>query len=191
MESAAALTPGLPDELYAHDGQLTKREVRAVTLASLAPQPGQLLWDVGSGAGSIAIEWMRAGASCSAIAVEQHPERAERIWENAAALGVPELRVVVGVAPAALAGLPVPDVVFVGGGLTVPGVIADCWAALRPGGRMVVNAVTLESEAVVAQLYRSHGGQLSRIAVSHASPLGSFTGWRAQMPVTQWTGEKP
>ncbi|MGV9304691.1 precorrin-6y C5,15-methyltransferase (decarboxylating) subunit CbiE [Nonomuraea sp. NPDC003727] len=184
------LVPGLPDDAFEHDGQLTKREVRAVSLAHLAPLPGRLLWDVGAGAGSIAIEWMRADAGCRAIAVESHPERAARIGRNAAALGVPALRVVTGRAPAALEGLPAPDAVFVGGGATVPGLLEACWQALPPGGRLVANAVTLESESVLTSWYGRNGGDLVRLSVSRAAPIGGFTGWRTMMPVTIWTATK-
>ena len=183
--------PGLPDDAYEHDGQLTKREIRAVTLASLAPVPGQLLWDVGAGAGSIAIEWSRHHASCRAVAIESHPERAERITANAARLGVPGVDVVHGRAPAALAGLPAPSAVFIGGGATVAGVIEAGWEALPPGGRLVVNAVTLESETVVGGWYARLGGELTRIAVQRAGPVGGFTGWRPAMPVTVWCVVKP
>lgn len=176
--------PGLPDETYESDGQLTKRDVRAVTLARLAPLPGQLLWDVGAGAGSVGIEWMRTHPSCRAVAVESHPERATRTARNAAHLGVPGLRVVEGRAPEALAGLPAPDAVFVGGGGTVPGVLAACWAALRPGGRLVVNAVTLESEAEVARWRAEVGGELTRLQVSQAGAVGGFTAFRPALPVT-------
>lgn len=194
-EPAAAprlgLVPGLPDSAYEHDGQLTKRHVRAATLAVLAPAPGELLWDVGGGSGSIAVEWMRAHRTCRAVTVERDAVRAERIARNAAALGVPALRVVTGAAPAALDGLPVPDAVFVGGGLTAPGLLEACWAALRPGGRLVANTVTLESEALLARWYARHGGELVRLAVAHAAPVGGFTGWRQAMPVTQWSAVKP
>ncbi|MGW3244847.1 precorrin-6y C5,15-methyltransferase (decarboxylating) subunit CbiE [Streptomyces sp. NPDC001070] len=185
------LVPGLPDAAYEHDGQLTKRHVRAATLAALAPAPGELLWDVGGGSGSIAVEWMRAHRACRAVTVERDPVRAERITRNAATLGVPALRVVTGAAPAALDGLPVPDAVFVGGGLTAPGLLEACWTALRPGGRLVANTVTLESEALLAQWYARHGGELVRLAVAHAAPVGGFTGWRQAMPVTQWSAVKP
>ncbi|MEU0184555.1 precorrin-6y C5,15-methyltransferase (decarboxylating) subunit CbiE [Streptomyces sp. NPDC006207] len=185
------LVPGLPDSAYEHDGQLTKRHVRAATLAVLAPAPGELLWDVGGGSGSIAVEWMRAHRTCRAVTVERDAVRAERIARNAAALGVPALRVVTGAAPAALDGLPVPDAVFVGGGLTAPGLLEACWAALRPGGRLVANTVTLESEALLARWYARHGGDLVRLAVAHAAPVGGFTGWRQAMPVTQWSAVKP
>ncbi|WP_327090316.1 precorrin-6y C5,15-methyltransferase (decarboxylating) subunit CbiE [Nonomuraea sp. NBC_01738] len=185
-----ARVPGLPDDAFEHDGQLTKREVRAVSLAALAPIPGELLWDVGAGAGSIAVEWMRAHPSCRAVAVESKRERAARIGRNADTLGVPALKVVEGRAPAALDGLPVPDAVFVGGGATVAGLIEACWQALRPGGRLVANAVTLESEAVVAGWYGRLGGDLVRLAVQRASPVGGFTGWRAAMPVTVWSVTK-
>jgi precorrin-6Y C5,15-methyltransferase (decarboxylating) len=182
--------PGLPDDAYAHDGQLTKRDVRAVTLARLAPLPGQLLWDVGAGAGSIGIEWMRVHASCRAVAVESDPERAARIAGNAVRLGVPDLQVVEGRAPEALEGLPAPDAVFVGGGTTTPLLLDACWAALAPGGRLVANAVTVESEAVLAGWFARVGGDLVRIAVQRAEPVGGFTGWKAAMPVTIWAVRK-
>ncbi|TJZ50084.1 precorrin-6y C5,15-methyltransferase (decarboxylating) subunit CbiE [Streptomyces piniterrae] len=183
--------PGLPDAAYEHDGQLTKRHVRAATLAALAPAPGELLWDIGGGSGSIAIEWLRAHRSCRAVSVERDPVRAERIGRNARTLGVPSLRVVQGPAPASLDGLPTPDAVFIGGGLTAHGLLAKCWEALPPGGRIVANTVTLESEALLADWYRRHGGELVRLAVAHAVPVGGFTGWRQAMPVTQWAAVKP
>ncbi|MFI9837346.1 precorrin-6y C5,15-methyltransferase (decarboxylating) subunit CbiE [Nonomuraea sp. NPDC051941] len=179
--------PGLPDAAFEHDGQLTKREVRAVSLSRLAPLPGETLWDVGAGAGSIAVEWMRSHPACAAVAIESRADRAAAIARNADRLGVPALRIVEGRAPAVLKGLPAPDAVFVGGGLTVPGLLETCWAALRPGGRLVANAVTLESESVMAQWYARLGGDLVRLAVQRASPVGSFTGWRAAMPVTVWS----
>ncbi|MGW2227225.1 precorrin-6y C5,15-methyltransferase (decarboxylating) subunit CbiE [Streptomyces formicae] len=182
--------PGLPDAAYESDGQLTKRHVRAATLAALAPAPGELLWDVGGGSGSIAVEWMRAHPSCRAHTVEKNPVRAERITRNAERLGVPGLRVVTGAAPAALAELPTPDAVFIGGGLTAPGLLDACWAALPVGGRLVANTVTLESEALLADWYRRHGGDLVRLAVAQAVPVGGFTGWRQAMPVTQWSVTK-
>ncbi|MEU7904551.1 precorrin-6y C5,15-methyltransferase (decarboxylating) subunit CbiE [Actinoplanes sp. NPDC049118] len=191
LAGSRPLVPGLPDSVYEHDGQLTKREVRAVTLAALGPQPGELLWDIGAGSGSIAIEWMRAHRDCRAVAVESSAERVGRIARNAAALGVPKLRVVAGRAPGALAGLPAPDVVFVGGGLTRDGVVEAALAALPSGGRLVANAVTLESEAVLAAWYARLGGELTRIAVNRTSPVGGFTGWRAMMPVTIWSVIKP
>ncbi|GII01494.1 precorrin-6y C5,15-methyltransferase (decarboxylating) subunit CbiE [Planobispora takensis] len=183
--------PGLPDAAFEHDGQLTKAEVRAVTLSRLAPVPGELLWDVGAGAGSIAIEWMRAHRANRAVAVERDPERAARAARNAAGLGVPGLNVVNGPAPDALAGLEQPDAVFVGGGVTVPGVVQACWRALRPGGRLVANAVTVESEAVLASWHGELGGDLVRLAVSRAAPVGGFTGWKPLMPVTIWTAIRP
>ncbi|MFJ3927447.1 precorrin-6y C5,15-methyltransferase (decarboxylating) subunit CbiE [Streptomyces sp. NPDC090022] len=182
--------PGLPDAAYETDGQLTKRHVRAATLCALAPAPGELLWDIGGGSGSIGIEWMRTHPSCRAVTVERVPERAERIGRNAMALGVPGLRVVIGSAPGALAGLPAPDAVFIGGGLTAPGLLDAVWAALPAGGRLVVNTVTLESEALLARRYREHGGELVKLAVSHAVAVGGFTGWRQAMPVTQWSVTK-
>ncbi|MFJ4179115.1 precorrin-6y C5,15-methyltransferase (decarboxylating) subunit CbiE [Streptomyces sp. NPDC089733] len=183
--------PGLPDEAYEHDGQLTKRHIRAATLGVLAPAPDELLWDIGGGSGSIAIEWMRSHPSCRAVTVERDPARAARIVRNADRLGVPALRVVTGRAPGDLAGLPAPDAVFIGGGLTAPGLLGACWDALGPGGRLVANTVTLESEALLAEAHRRHGGDLVRLAVAHAVPVGGFTGWRQAMPVTQWSVRKP
>uniref|UniRef100_A0AAU2V658 Precorrin-6y C5,15-methyltransferase (Decarboxylating) subunit CbiE n=1 Tax=Streptomyces sp. NBC_00003 TaxID=2903608 RepID=A0AAU2V658_9ACTN len=178
--------PGLPDSAYEHDGQLTKRHIRAATLGALAPAPGELLWDIGGGSGSIAVEWMRTHPSCRAFTVERDPVRADRIARNADRLGVPGLRVVTGAAPSVLGQLPSPDAVFIGGGLTAPGLLAACWDALPVGGRLVANTVTLESEALLAEWYRRHGGELVRLAVAHAVPVGGFTGWRQAMPVTQW-----
>jgi precorrin-6B C5,15-methyltransferase / cobalt-precorrin-6B C5,C15-methyltransferase len=180
--------PGLPDDAYESDGQLTKREVRAVTLSRLAPVPGQLLWDVGAGAGSIAIEWSRTHPSCRAVAIEHDPARAERIVRNKGKLGVPGIEVVLAAAP--VDGLETPDAVFIGGGLTAPGMVEWAWAALRPGGRLVVNAVTMESEAVVARWHAQLGGDLVRLAVNRGSPIGGFTGWRPLMPVTIWAVTK-
>ncbi|MFF1699409.1 precorrin-6y C5,15-methyltransferase (decarboxylating) subunit CbiE [Streptomyces sp. NPDC058257] len=183
--------PGLPDDAYENDGQLTKRHVRAATLGVLAPAPGELLWDIGGGSGSVAIEWMRTHPSCRAVTVERDPARARRIERNAAHLGVPALRVITGRAPDSLAELPTPDAVFIGGGLTAPGLLDACWEALPVGGRLVANTVTLESEALLAERYRRHGGDLVRLAVAHAVPVGGFTGWRQAMPVTQWSVRKP
>ncbi len=185
------LLGGLPDDAFEHDGQLTKRDLRASALARLAPQPGQLLWDVGAGAGSIAIEWMRAHPSCRAVAVERDPRRAERIHRNAGTLGVPGLQVITAAAPDALAGLPRPDAVFVGGGATAPGVLDRCWAALPPGGRLVAHGVTVQTESALAAVYQANGGELTRIAVEHATPLGGLTGWAPARTVTQWWGTKP
>ncbi|SNS92602.1 precorrin-6Y C5,15-methyltransferase (decarboxylating) [Geodermatophilus saharensis] len=180
-------TPGLPDGAYESDGQLTRSEVRAVTLSRLAAVPGQLLWDVGAGSGSIGIEWMRAHPTCRAVAVEASAERAGRIARNAARLGVPYLRVVHGHAPEVLARLGAPDAVFIGGGLTTPLLVESCWDALPPGGRMVANAVTVESEAVLARWHAQVGGDLVRVEVQRAEPVGSFTGWKPAMPVTIWS----
>ncbi len=179
-------TSGLPDAAYRHDGQLTKREVRAVTLSALAPIPGELLWDVGAGCGSIAIEWMRSHRSCRAIAIERHPNRLEYIAENASNLGVPELKIVDGEAPAALVNLPQPDAIFIGGGVTAEAVLETCWDALGDGGRLVVNAVTIESEFKVLQWHSLHGGELIRIGIQRAGAIGSFLGWKPLAPVTQW-----
>lgn len=179
-------TGALPDTAFEHDGQLTKRDLRASALARLAPQPDQLLWDVGAGAGSVGIEWMRAHPGCHAVAVEADPHRAARIGRNAASLGVPGLRVVAGTAPDALVGLPAPDAVFLGGGATRPGIVTACLDALPLGGRLVVHGVTLETETLLATQYAERGGELTRIAVEHAEPIGSFTGWVPSRAVSQW-----
>jgi precorrin-6Y C5,15-methyltransferase (decarboxylating) len=181
---ALSLVGGLPDDAFEHDGQLTKRDLRASALARLAPIPGELLWDVGAGAGSIAIEWSRAHPLNRAIAVERDPRRAARIGRNAETLGVPELRVVTGAAPEALTSLPKPDAIFVGGGLTVPGVLDAC---LATGARLVAHGVTLESEQSLARAYTAHGGELIRLSVEQAAPLGGFTGWTPARTVTQWS----
>ncbi|WP_033292225.1 bifunctional cobalt-precorrin-7 (C(5))-methyltransferase/cobalt-precorrin-6B (C(15))-methyltransferase [Amycolatopsis jejuensis] len=175
---------GLPDDAFEHDGQLTKRDVRASALARLAPAPGELLWDVGAGAGSVGIEWSRVHPLNRAIAIERDAARAERIRRNADTLGVPELQVVTGPAPDALKTLPQPDAVFVGGGLTVPGVLDAC---LETGARIVAHGVTLEAEQILAAAYARHGGELQRISVEHAKPLGGFTGWTPSRAVTQWS----
>jgi precorrin-6Y C5,15-methyltransferase (decarboxylating) len=183
---------GLADDLFEHDGQITKREVRAVTLSSLSPRRGELLWDIGAGSGSVAIEWMLADPLVMrAIAVEERADRAARIHRNAAAFGVPGLDVVQGSAPEALANLPPPHAVFVGGGAGAPGVLDTASAALRAGGRLVVNAVTLETEAQLIARHAALGGELIRIAISRAGAVGRKTGWRAALPVTQWVWTNP
>ena len=182
---------GLADNLFEHDGQLTKRELRAVTLASLAPCRGELLWDIGAGSGSVAIEWMLADPAMRAIAIERRADRAARISRNAAAFGVPGLEVVEGSAPDALSDLATPDAVFVGGGAGDAGVLDAAAHALRPGGRLVVNAVTLETEALLLARHAALGGELIRIAVSRADAVGTMTAWRPAMPVTQWVWSKP
>ncbi|WP_231750848.1 precorrin-6y C5,15-methyltransferase (decarboxylating) subunit CbiE [Mycobacterium sp. NAZ190054] len=190
LELAGPLTAGwaagLPDDVFEHDGQLTKRDLRAAALSRLMPAPGQLLWDVGAGAGSVGIEWMRAHPTCRTVAVEADAARADRIGRNAKALGVPALRVVHAGAPEALTGLPAPDAIFIGGGATRAGVLEECLRALRPGGRLVVHGVTVETEALLAGAYREHGGELTRIHVERAAPVGSFTGWTPGRAVTQW-----
>ncbi|HEY7145001.1 MAG TPA: precorrin-6y C5,15-methyltransferase (decarboxylating) subunit CbiE [Streptosporangiaceae bacterium] len=189
--AAAGRAPGLPDEAYQSDGQLTRREIRAAALAALRPGPGQLLWDVGAGSGSIGIEWLRAEPLARAVAIESRAGRCERIGRNAAALGVPALQVTCGAAPAALAGLAAPQAVFIGGGLTVPGLAETCWERLEPGGRMVAHAVTVESEQVLHRWHRAEGGQLTRHAISYLEPLGGFSTWRPALPVVQWQADKP
>ncbi len=178
---------GLPDDAFENDGQLTKREVRAATSAALAPMAGETLWDIGAGCGSIAIEWLRAGEGCNAVAVERDPARAAIIARNAAALGVPALRVIAASAPEALHGLASPDAIFVGGGIGIPELLPALWAALRPGGRLVANVVTVEGETRLFEWQSRHGGALSRIAISRAEPAGAHLMWRPLAPVTQLT----
>jgi precorrin-6B C5,15-methyltransferase / cobalt-precorrin-6B C5,C15-methyltransferase len=186
-----ARTSGLADALFEHDGQITKREIRAMTLSSLGPRRHELLWDVGAGTGSVSIEWLLADPSMRALAIESTADHVARIRRNAAAFGVPGLEVVEGSAPEALAGLAQPDAIFVGGGAGRPGVLDAVVAALRPSGRLVVNAVTLETEALLMARHAAHGGELVRIALSRADPVGGMTGWRPAMPVTQWVWTKP
>ena len=180
-------TPGLPDRAFENDGQLTKREIRVQTVSALDPRPGALLWDVGAGSGSVAIEWLLSERTCAAIAVEREADRCARIARNAAALGVPRLKVQQGAAPEALELLPVPGAVFIGGGLSLPGLIETCWARLAPGGTLVANAVTVAGEAILADWGARHEGTMTRLAVSRARPVGRHLAWRPLMPVTQLT----
>ena len=185
------LAPGLDDGLFENDGQLTKSEIRALTLARLAPRLGEILWDVGAGAGSVGIEWMLRHPSLRAVAIEAEPERAERIARNARALGVPDLVLVEGEAPLALAGLPAPDAVFVGGGVSDEGLLPALCEALKPGGRLVANAVTLEGEAALLAAFARLGGSLRKLSVARAGAVGGLHAWRPAMPVTQWAWVKP
>ncbi len=182
---------GLADDLFEHDGQITKREIRAVTLSSLAPRRGELLWDIGAGSGSVAIEWLLADSSMRAIAIEQRADRAARISRNAAAFGVLGLEVLEGVAPDALSGLEAPDAIFVGGGASDAGVLDTAARALRAGGRLVVNAITLATESLLLARHAALGGDLTRIAIARADALGKTTTWRPALPVTQWLWTKP
>jgi precorrin-6Y C5,15-methyltransferase (decarboxylating) len=184
---AIPLTPGLPDDWFEHDGQITKRDIRAVALSALAPRRGELLWDIGAGSGSVGIEWMLAHPANRTIAIERDPTRAGRIARNAASLGVPDLRIVQGAAPVALEGLAQPDAIFIGGGSTGAGVIDAAWNALRPGGRLVVNGITIETQAELTRRFKALGGHLTTIQMSHADPVGTFHGMRPAMPVTQWS----
>ncbi|MCB1458178.1 MAG: precorrin-6y C5,15-methyltransferase (decarboxylating) subunit CbiE [Nitratireductor sp.] len=181
---------GLPDSVFEHDGKMTKQAVRALTLAKLVPHRDGLLWDIGSGCGSVAIEWMRAAPEARAIGIEPRIDRRAVSARNAIALGTPALKLIEGQAPEALAGLPAPDAVFLGGGLS-EAVFEASFSALKPFGRLVANAVTLESEAILLKLFERHGGELVRIATQSADPVGPYHGWRAAMPVTQWSISKP
>ncbi len=185
------LTPGIAEDLFEHDGQITKREIRAVTLSALAPRRGELLWDIGAGSGSVSIEWMLADPSMRAVAIEANPERAARIRRNAQNFGVPGLRIVEGAAPEALAGLSEPDAIFIGGGGTDSSVLDAALDALPADGRLVANAVTLEMEALLLAKHAKLGGDLIRIAIAREMPVGSMKAWRPAMPVTQWSWVKP
>lgn len=183
-------TPGLPDEAFAHDGQLTKWELRIAALARLRPAPGHLLWDLGAGCGSISIEWARSHPTCRALAVERDETRAALIERNAAALGVPRsVQVQLGRSDDLLSALPDPDAVFIGGGATTA-LIDSIWARLRPGGRLVAHAVTLQTESVLLAGQQRLGGHLRRLAVDRAEPLGSLTSWTPARPVVQWAAAK-
>ena len=179
----------LADDAYAHDGQITKQEIRAVTLAALQPRGGETLWDVGAGSGSVSIEWLRVHQGNAAVAVERRADRAARAAANALALGVPRLQVVTGEAPGVLGGLPEPDAVFIGGGAA--GTLEACWAALRPGGRLVANAVTVETEALLAKCRVRWGGTLARLGVERLEPVGRYHAFRPAMTVTQFAAVKP
>ncbi|HEY1382113.1 MAG TPA: precorrin-6y C5,15-methyltransferase (decarboxylating) subunit CbiE [Dongiaceae bacterium] len=186
-----SLSSGLPDEAFQHDGQLTKREIRAATLSALRPLPGQLLWDVGAGCGSICIEWLRIHRSLSAIAIESDERRQALIEHNAAALGTPQLKMVKGAAPQAYEALADPDAVFIGGGLSDRGVVEGAWERLKGGGRLVANAVTAEGEARLFALRGKLGGEMARLSVARLSPVGELHGWKPLMPITQYWVDKP
>lgn len=186
----STLAPGRADASFENDGQLTKREVRAITIAALEPRHGELLWDIGLGAGSVAIEWLLCDPSLRAVGIEENAARADIAARNAASLGTPELQIVRGRAPDALHGLPTPDAVFIGGGLG-DGVLEPAWGALKPGGRMVANAVTLEAENRLLLAFQQLGGELSRIDVARADRIGGLHGWRPALPITQWRAVKP
>jgi precorrin-6Y C5,15-methyltransferase (decarboxylating) len=183
--------PGLPDDAFVTDGQLTKREVRAITLSRLAPYPGALLWDIGAGCGSVAIEWMRAARDAHAIAFEREGERLQMIAVNADRLGVPGLRIENDDAPDSLVGMPTPDAIFLGGSVADETLFHACWTALRRGGRLVANAVTLESEAALISRHARLGGELTRIEIAHLDTIGDHRAMRPRMPVTQWSVVKP
>lgn len=182
---------GLPDEAFQHDGQLTKREVRAATLAALGPVPDKLLWDAGAGCGSVSIEWMRAARGAQAIAFENNAERLGMIAANADALGTPRLKVVAGEMPETLEGQPRPDAVFIGGGIWIPGVFEKAWNALKPGGNMVANVVTIEGDLHLYDLHEKHGGDIVRIEISNLAYVGRLRALKPRMAVTQWRTVKP
>ena len=178
--------PGLPDDAFIHDGKMTKREIRALTLAKLMPARGEVLWDIGTGCGSIAVEWMRAEPDAEAIGIDIKPDRLSMARQNATTLGTPRLKLVEGRVPDALGGLPAPNAIFIGGGLSRD-LALRCREALRPNGRLVANCVTLESEAILLALHAELGGDLVRLSAARAEPVGPYRGWRAAMPVTQWS----
>jgi len=180
-----ARIPGLPDEAFFHDGQITKREVRAITLSRLMPIVDQVLWDIGAGCGSISIEWMRSSPRCRAIAIEKSKSRSKLIEQNAFELGVPMLQIVTGIAPEVLKDLPLPDAIFIGGGLTSGDLLQTCWNALNPGGRLVSNVVTIEGEKKLLDWQSEYGGDLSRLNISHVEKIGKFEGWKELRSVTQ------
>ncbi len=186
-----ARVAGLPDEAFVHDGQLTKREVRAATLAALAPAPDQLLWDIGAGCGSVSIEWMRLARGCEAIAIEHNDDRLKMIATNADQLGTPRLKVISGKAPEVLIGLPAPDAVFIGGGVGNEGVFDTAWENLKSGGRMVCNVVTIEGEMHLYDLQEKHGGELVRMDVSTLTRVGPYRALKPRMSVVQWRVMKP
>ena len=182
--------PGLPDETFIHDGQLTKQHIRALTLMALRPAPNELLWDIGAGNGSISIEWLRAAHGTNAIAIEQNSARLANIKTNAENLGVPHLEIVEGTAPNCLDNLPAPDAIFIGGGITTKGLLPKTFAALKPTGRLVANTVTLEGEAILIAAQKTHGGILTRLSIEHATEIGSFKGWQPTRPIIQWVYQK-
>lgn len=183
---ALPLTSGLDDEWFEHDGQMTRSDMRAITLAALRPHPGQLLWDIGAGSGSIGIEWMLRDPSLRAIALEPRPDRAARIKRNAMALGVPQLQIIEASAPKCLAALADPDAIFIGGGASASGMIEAAWTRLKPRGRLVINAVTLETQSLLMDQHQVKGGELLQINLAHAEPVGRYQGWRAAMSQLQW-----
>ncbi len=182
---------GLPDDAFVHDGQLTKREVRAATLAALAPAPDQLLWDIGAGCGSVSIEWMRVARGCEAFAIEHNEDRLKMIATNIDQLGTPRLKIIAGKAPEALDGLRAPDAVFIGGGVGNEGVFEAAWSNLKPGGRMVANVVTIEGEMHLYDLQEKHGGELVRMDVSTLTMVGPYRAMKPRMSVVQWRVIKP
>ena len=183
--------PGLPDDYFEHDGQITKREIRSLTISALRPAPGELLWDIGLGSGSVAIEWLLSHATLRACGFEQSPERAARAARNAASLGVPYLEIRKGKAPEVLRGAAAPDAIFVGGGVSEPGLLAAAWDALKPGGRMVCNAVSFEGQAALMECRARWGGAVTRIGIEHEHAVGGYTAWQPALPVVQWAAVKP
>lgn len=183
--TAIPRTPGLPDEFFEHDGQITKQRIRAMTLSALAPRAGERLWDIGTGSGSVAIEWLLADPENQAIGFERSEERAARARQNASELGVDWLQVVEGAVPGTLEGQSLPDAVFIGGGLTAA-LLETLWQRLPEGVRIVANAVTLESEALLAHWHDAKGGDLCRIELAEAGPIGRRRGWKSSYPIVQW-----
>ena len=188
---AIPMAAGLPDDYFEHDGQITKREIRAMTISALRPAPGELLWDIGLGSGSIAIEWLLSHPAMRAYGFEKSPERAARAARNAASLGVPHLEIVEGAAPSVLTKASTPDAVFVGGGVGRPGVLGAAWAALKPGGRIVSNAVTFAGQAALMECRATLGGKLTRVCVEREHPMNGQLAWKPALAVMQWSASKP
>jgi len=191
-DNAAAVlprVPGLPESAFVHDGQITQSEIRAAALAALAPTPGALLWDIGAGSGSVAIEWARAGGR--AIAIEREAKRRDFIARNALTLGTPHIEIVAGTAPKILKNLPAPDAIFIGGGTSDRALLDAAWKALLRGGRMVGHAVTAEGESALIAFHVKHKGELTRLSIARLAPVGRFRRWHPEAPVTQYKVVKP
>ncbi|MBX7145930.1 MAG: precorrin-6y C5,15-methyltransferase (decarboxylating) subunit CbiE [Alphaproteobacteria bacterium] len=187
VNSLMPLTIGLPDDVFHHDGQLTKYKIRTLTLSALMPMPNQTLWDIGAGCGSISIEWARYHSTMKSYAIEKNEKRCQFIKENSDSFGLSNIDILSGTAPEILNNLEKPDAIFIGGGLLEKNMIDICWQALKKSGRLVINTVTIESEQEILKIYKNLGGKLSKISIEQPDLLGELTVWRKSMPVTQLT----